>query len=71
MGGGEPINCLFFPTKCAPFRRWLGWGGVSLKTDDSWGSEGSCHSDSASKVGVGSLQKQIVVGVVRVVAIKN
>ena len=30
-------------------------GGVSLKTDGSWGSQGSCHSDSASRVGVGSL----------------
>ena len=54
-----------------PFRfSFTGGGGVSLKTVGSWGSEGSCHSDSASKVGVGSLQKQIVVGVVRVVAIK-
>ena len=41
-----------------------GWGGeVTLKTHGSWDSEGSCHSDSASKVGVGSLQKQTVVGV--------
>jgi len=32
-----------------------GGGGVSLKTDGSWGSKGSCHSDSASRVGVGSL----------------
>ena len=45
-------------------------GGVSLKTDGSWGSEGSCQSDSASKVGVGSLKKQTVAGVVRVVAIQ-
>ena len=30
-------------------------GGVSLKTDGSWGSEGSCHSDLASRVGLGCL----------------
>ena len=29
--------------------------GVSLKTEGSWGSEGHSHSDSASRVGVGSL----------------
>ena len=43
---------------------------VSLQTDGSWGSEGSSHTDSASRAGVGSLYKQTVVGVVRVVAIK-
>ena len=32
-----------------------GGSGVSLKTDGSWGSEGSCHSNSASRVGVGPL----------------
>ena len=37
--------------------------GVTLKTHGSWDSEGSCHSDSASEVEVGSLQKQTVVGV--------
>jgi len=29
--------------------------GVSLKTEESWGSEGSSHTDSASRVGVGSV----------------
>ena len=29
--------------------------GVSLKTEGSWGSEGSSHTDSASRLGVGSL----------------
>ena len=24
-------------------------GGFSLKTDGTWGSKGSCHSDSASR----------------------
>ena len=37
-----------------PFRfNFKGGGGVSLKTEGSWGSQGSCHSDSASRVGVG------------------
>ena len=31
-----------------------GGGGVSLKIDGSWSSVGSCHSDSASRMGVGS-----------------
>ena len=44
---------------------------LTLKTHGSWGSEGSCYSDSASRVRVGSLLKQTVVGVVRVVAIQN
>ena len=30
-------------------------GGVSLKADGIWGSEGSCHSDLASRVGLGCL----------------
>ena len=46
-----------------PFRFvFKGGGGVSLKIE---GSEGSCHSDSASMVRVGSI-KQNVVRVVRV-----
>jgi len=29
--------------------------GVSLKTEGSWGVDGSSHTDSSSRVGVGSL----------------
>jgi len=35
-----------------------GGGGVSLKTDGSWGSEGSCHSDLASRVRWGLSKKR-------------
>ena len=38
----------------------------SLKTEGSWASKGySSHTDLASRVGVGSLLKQTVVGVVQ------
>ena len=45
-----------------------GGDGVSLKTKGSWGSQGSSHKDSVSRVGP-SL-KQTVVVVVRVVVIQ-
>ena len=50
----ESIPILY--TMQFPYRfSFKGGCGVSLKTDGSWGSQGSCHSHLASRVGVGSL----------------
>ena len=38
---------------CHAKRKIPEWGGVSLKTEGSWGSEGSSHTDFASILGGG------------------